>query len=122
MEPVLREACDTCHRRKMRCPPAGVGACVNCRKSGQVCTYSPRSDMGRPRGDGGERQGRVPKSIKKTRTGSNAAKSRKAREEVKETDIDTLAVLQEGASNNKHEPGGWDSALAAQTFDAEMYL
>lgn len=47
--PVLREACDACHRRKMRCPAEGVGACLNCRRTGQVCQSSPRSEMGRPR-------------------------------------------------------------------------
>ncbi|KAK4118272.1 hypothetical protein N657DRAFT_403505 [Parathielavia appendiculata] len=46
---VLRDACDACHRRKMRCPSEGAGACANCRRTGQVCQFSPRSEMGRPR-------------------------------------------------------------------------
>ena len=49
MAAVLRDACDACHKRKMRCPPDGVGACLNCRRTGQVCQYSPRCEMGRPR-------------------------------------------------------------------------
>ena len=49
METVLREACDNCHRRKTRCPSDGGGPCTNCRASGQVCTFSPRSRIGRPR-------------------------------------------------------------------------
>ncbi|KAM7215802.1 hypothetical protein V8F06_008825 [Rhypophila decipiens] len=46
---VLRDACDACHARKTRCPSEGVGACGNCRRTGQVCQFSPRSEMGRPR-------------------------------------------------------------------------
>ncbi|KAM7204960.1 hypothetical protein V8F33_001201 [Rhypophila sp. PSN 637] len=46
---VLRDACDACHARKTRCPSEGVGACGNCRRTGQVCQFSPRSEMGRPK-------------------------------------------------------------------------
>ena len=49
VEPVLRDACDVCHRRKTRCLTQGTGACVACRTSGRTCVFSPRSNMGRPR-------------------------------------------------------------------------
>ncbi|POR32682.1 Uncharacterized protein TPAR_07103 [Tolypocladium paradoxum] len=49
MSAVLRNACDYCHRRKMRCTSAGGGACAYCRQNGQACTFSLRSHMGRPR-------------------------------------------------------------------------
>ncbi|TQW02594.1 fungal zn(2)-Cys(6) binuclear cluster domain-containing protein [Cordyceps javanica] len=45
---VLRDACDSCHRRKTRCISRGRGACANCWDGGQVCIYSPRNPMGRP--------------------------------------------------------------------------
>ncbi len=44
----LREACDSCHRRKTRCISRGHGACASCWDSGQVCIYSPKNPMGRP--------------------------------------------------------------------------
>ncbi|GJC99434.1 C6 zinc finger domain protein [Colletotrichum higginsianum IMI 349063] len=49
METVLRNACDACHKLKTKCPSEGAGACANCRRKGQICKYSPRSEMGRPR-------------------------------------------------------------------------
>jgi len=44
-----REACDACHNRKIRCPFVGPGACSNCQNTGQVCVFSPRDEMGRPK-------------------------------------------------------------------------
>lgn len=44
-----REACDECHTRKIRCPSATSGACLNCRTTGRICTFSPRKGMGRPK-------------------------------------------------------------------------
>ncbi|OAQ57616.2 fungal zn(2)-Cys(6) binuclear cluster domain-containing protein [Pochonia chlamydosporia 170] len=69
MEVVLREACDNCHRRKTRCISRRHGACANCRDSGQVCTYSPRNQMGRPRQRSGTgHQGRKTPCERSTRT------------------------------------------------------
>lgn len=45
---VLRNACDNCHQRKMRCLSEADGPCMNCKSRGKSCTYSPRSQMGRP--------------------------------------------------------------------------
>jgi hypothetical protein len=43
-----RDACDECHRRKIRCI-ADHGACQYCIHWGNSCTYSPRVPLGRPR-------------------------------------------------------------------------
>lgn len=66
---VLRDVCDACHGRKMRCPSEGVGVCVNCRRTGQVCQFSPRSEMGRHRlGSISSRRCHSQKSGKSTNT------------------------------------------------------
>lgn len=49
MEPIYREACDSCHKRKIRCTASASGACLNCRHTGRPCVYSIRDEMGRPR-------------------------------------------------------------------------
>ena len=46
----IREACDRCHHRKVRCNRnPSASDCVSCQYNGHSCTYSPRSKMGRPR-------------------------------------------------------------------------
>ncbi|KAI4101560.1 MAG: hypothetical protein L6R37_004886 [Teloschistes peruensis] len=51
-----REACDECHRRKIRCLN-GTGACLKCQATGHTCTFSPRKGMGRPK-NGERKKGR----------------------------------------------------------------
>lgn len=48
MEQKLRDACDACHIKKVKCASNGIGACYNCRINSTSCTYSPRDQMGRP--------------------------------------------------------------------------
>ncbi|KAN0081815.1 hypothetical protein V8E54_003113 [Elaphomyces granulatus] len=45
---AFREACEECHRRKIRCV-SNNGACQYCVLSGRDCIFRPRSVMGRPR-------------------------------------------------------------------------
>lgn len=106
MESVLRDACDTCHRRKIRCPTEAVGACSNCRKSGQVCVYSPRSEMGRPRRKRGEKQGHA------SRGTASGGRSRKNPKES-----------QEGAvSVNESRPVQWTEEFGNEGGDIDTSL
>ncbi|KAF9876733.1 C6 zinc finger domain protein [Colletotrichum karsti] len=51
--PGLRQACDTCHFKKIRClrvPEAGNdGPCKRCSREGIACVFSPASKTGRPK-------------------------------------------------------------------------
>jgi ribosomal protein L37AE/L43A len=53
---VHRNACDSCHIRKVRCTTNGPGACQNCQDNFRVCTFSPRDEMGRPKKNGNKRK------------------------------------------------------------------
>lgn len=55
--PKIREACENCHRRKIRCIIAqGNTACVNCVHNGTACLFAPRSKPGRPRRESREKR------------------------------------------------------------------
>ncbi|KFA65855.1 hypothetical protein S40285_04656 [Stachybotrys chlorohalonatus IBT 40285] len=44
MSADLRQACDRCHNKKLRCPkPAGSLSCARCAKAGAPCLFSPPS-------------------------------------------------------------------------------
>lgn len=60
---AFREACEECHRRKIRCV-SNNGACQYCVASGRACTFHPRSVMGRPR------KHKLPKTGGSSRTSS----------------------------------------------------
>jgi hypothetical protein len=49
-QPLVRNACEECHDRKIRCsiPPKG-GACIACQTHGRQCFFLPRYKSGRPR-------------------------------------------------------------------------
>ena len=44
----IRDTCDECHARKIRCVSA-INGCVACHKYGRRCLYGRRMKMGRPR-------------------------------------------------------------------------
>lgn len=47
---VVRNACDACHTRKIRCEtPQGGGPCLNCQSKDLSCYFLPRYKSGRPR-------------------------------------------------------------------------
>jgi hypothetical protein len=58
MDQKLRQACDTCHARKIKCTSDGSGACAFCKSNRSSCTFSPRDTMGRPRKPSKETKGR----------------------------------------------------------------
>lgn len=45
---VVRDSCDECHSRKVRCI-ASTNSCQACCQYGRRCVFSARSKMGRPR-------------------------------------------------------------------------
>ncbi|KAN0099097.1 hypothetical protein V8E51_012872 [Hyaloscypha variabilis] len=48
--PRVRDACESCHRRKIRCRLLpGSPACQSCLTSGDSCLFAPRAKAGRPR-------------------------------------------------------------------------
>ncbi|KAI1100337.1 hypothetical protein F4804DRAFT_336348 [Jackrogersella minutella] len=109
METVFREACDACHRRKMRCPHEGVGACANCRRTGQICQFSPRDEMGRPRFK--------PRGSKKTRARSECTSSPRPSPQTATTPTaqpsEEFAILQP-SSENAHDEEIYASIEAEQ--------
>lgn len=47
---LVRDACDACHTRKIRCvTPQGGGPCCNCQSKDLACYFLPRYKSGRPR-------------------------------------------------------------------------
>ncbi|KAK2612052.1 hypothetical protein QQS21_001901 [Conoideocrella luteorostrata] len=49
----VRNACDACHKRKIRCHmPSEGGSCLNCLSKGLRCYFLPRHKSGRPRMNG----------------------------------------------------------------------
>lgn len=57
--PRVRDACESCHRRKIRCLlTPGSPACQSCLTSGDSCLFAPRAKAGRPRRTHSENQRR----------------------------------------------------------------
>ncbi|KAJ5654236.1 hypothetical protein N7490_001239 [Penicillium lividum] len=49
-QPHVRNACDACHKRKIRCIMSrSGGSCHNCKSRGLSCYFLPRHKSGRPR-------------------------------------------------------------------------
>ncbi|EFR04285.1 hypothetical protein MGYG_07294 [Nannizzia gypsea CBS 118893] len=49
-QPNIRNACDACHKRKIRCMVSrNGGPCYNCKSRGLSCYFLPRYRSGRPR-------------------------------------------------------------------------
>lgn len=50
--PLLRTACDRCHKRKQRCMRSSTGneddPCRRCKEAGEKCVFSPPCRLGRP--------------------------------------------------------------------------
>lgn len=48
--PLVRSACESCHKRKQKCViPDGGGSCDACRQASRTCYFLPRVRAGRPR-------------------------------------------------------------------------
>jgi len=59
VSPRVRDACESCHKRKIRCfLESGSPACQSCLTSGDSCLFAPRAKAGRPRRTYSENQRR----------------------------------------------------------------
>lgn len=48
-KPTVRNACEECHERKIRCNiPTEGGSCINCQANERQCFFTPRFKSGRP--------------------------------------------------------------------------
>lgn len=47
--PQVRNACEECHSRKIRCHSTSDGGCRACQNSGRLCFFLPRNKSGRPK-------------------------------------------------------------------------
>ncbi|RMZ79131.1 hypothetical protein DV738_g3495, partial [Chaetothyriales sp. CBS 135597] len=47
--PRVRDACEECHSRKIKCHATIAGACRACQNNGRLCFFLPRNKSGRPK-------------------------------------------------------------------------
>lgn len=57
--PQVRNACEECHSRKIKCHPTEDGGCRSCQNTGRLCFFLPRNKSGRPKvGEDGTKETR----------------------------------------------------------------
>lgn len=57
--PQVRNACEECHSRKIKCHPTEDGGCRSCQNNGRLCFFLPRNKSGRPKvGEDGNKEAR----------------------------------------------------------------
>ncbi|KAI1618117.1 hypothetical protein EDD36DRAFT_413809 [Exophiala viscosa] len=57
--PQVRDACEECHSRKIKCHTTKAGACRACQNNGRLCFFLPRNKSGRPKvGEDGNKEDR----------------------------------------------------------------
>jgi hypothetical protein len=73
--PQVRDACEECHSRKIKCQTTKAGACRACQNNGRLCFFLPRNKSGRPKGrdDGSKEEKRQNHAIGTTAAAAAAA-------------------------------------------------
>ena len=100
--PQVRDACEECHSRKIKCQTTNAGACRSCQKTGRLCFFLPRNKSGRPKAgeDGSKDEKRSNLALGTTAAAAAAAMAEHAAKAETGTPMSSQQQARSGSSSS----------------------